>query len=288
MKKLSLITLILFLGFTSCKTTHLPTYTKVPASLRDHLTYKEGRKPIISVHRGGGEMDGLPENCIESFTYIVSKMPCIIECDIEYTKDSVTFMLHDSYLDRTTTGTGKVKDKTWAELQTLTLKDNAGKVTPYKIPTLDEVLKWGKNKVIYTLDVKRNTPYRKVIESVVRNKAENYAAIITYNLNAAVEVYKINPNLLISVEIMKVADYDRLHEAGIPDKNMIAFIGTREPKKELTDFLHAKGIMTILGVLGNLDAKAEKRGNDLYKTWVNDGADILSTDRPEAAYSVIK
>ncbi len=288
MKKLLLIIVILLSGISGCKTTHLPTYTKVPGSITEYFKYKEGRKPMLSVHRGGGEMEGYPENCIESFTYIAGKIPCLIECDIEITKDSNLIMLHDGYLDRTTSGTGLVKEKTWEELKTLSLKDNKGNLTPYKIPTLEEVLKWGRNKVIYTLDVKRNTPYKKVVEAVEKNNAVNYAAIITYNMNQAVEVYRLNPNLLISVTIMKTEDYDRLHEAGIPDKNMIAFIGTREPKKELTDFLHSKGITTILGVLGNLDKKAQANGDHWYKTWTDAGADILSTDRPEAAYQAIK
>ncbi len=117
--------------------------------------------------------------------------------------------------------------------------------------------------------------------------AENYALIITYNANEAIEVYKLNPNLLISVSVMQVSDYERLHDSGIPDKNMVAFIGTREPKTELIDFLHKKGIMCILGVLGNLDKKAAARGDEYYKTFIDQGVDILATDRPEAVNGII-
>ena len=73
----------------------------------------------------------------------------------------------------------------------------------------------------------------------------------------------------------------------IPDRNMVAFIGTREPKKELIDFLHHKGIKCILGVLGNLDKKAAVRGNELYLEYINQGVDILATDRPEAVFEII-
>ena len=119
-------------------------------------------------------------------------------------------------------------------------------------------------------------------------KANNYSVIITYNSNEALEVFKIDPNILISVSIMQISDYDRLKDLGIPDKNMVAFIGTREPKTELIDFLHSKGISTILGVLGNLDKKAAVKGNDLYKSWISQGVDILATDRPEAVFEVLK
>lgn len=242
---------------------------------------------MISVHRGGGELKGLPENCLESFDYISKKMPCLIECDVEMTKDSVMVLMHDKSLDRTSTGSDLVVNNTFETVQKLKLKDNYGNVTNFKIPTLENTLKWGKNKVIFTLDVKKTTPYRKVVEMVEKLNAENYALIITYNANEAIEVYKLNPNLLISVSIMQVSDYERLHDAGIPDKNMLAFIGTREPKSELVDFLHKKGIMCILGVLGNLDKKAAARGNDFYKTFIDQGVDILATDRPEAVNEII-
>ena len=122
---------------------------------------------------------------------------------------------------------------------------------------------------------------------VNQQNAQNYAVIITYNAKEAIEVYKIDPNLLISVSIMQLSDYERLNEAGIPDKNMVAFIGTREPKPELIDFLHKKGIMCILGVLGNLDKKAAARGDEYYKTFIDQGVDIFATDRPEAVYGII-
>ncbi|HLO44014.1 MAG TPA: glycerophosphodiester phosphodiesterase family protein [Leadbetterella sp.] len=285
-KKLFLIFLV-FIGF-SCKTSQInKNYTVIPSSIFDFFKYDSSKKTMISVHRGGGELKGLPENCLESFDYISKKMPCLIECDVEMTKDSVMVLMHDKSLDRTSTGSDLVVNNTFETVQKLKLKDNYGNVTNFKIPTLENTLKWGKNKVIFTLDVKKTTPYRKVVEMVEKLNAENYALIITYNANEAIEVYKLNPNLLISVSIMQVSDYERLHDAGIPDKNMLAFIGTREPKSELVDFLHKKGIMCILGVLGNLDKKAAARGNDFYKTFIDQGVDILATDRPEAVNEII-
>ncbi|MCP9764523.1 glycerophosphodiester phosphodiesterase family protein [Lacihabitans soyangensis] len=285
-KKLSFI-LLLLAGF-SCKVSQKnKNYTAAPNSIFEFFQYDKSKRTMVSVHRGGGELKGFPENCLESFDYISKKMPCLIECDIEMTKDSVMVLMHDKTLDRTSTGKDLVVNNTFETVQKLKLKDNFGNVTNFKIPTLENTLKWGKNKVIFTLDVKKTTPYKSVVEMVDKLDAENYALIITYNANEAIEVYRLNPNLLISVSIMQVSDYERLHEAGIPDKNMVAFIGTREPKTELVEFLHKKGIMCILGVLGNLDKKAAARGNDYYKTFIDQGVDILATDRPEAVNEII-
>lgn len=293
MNRFLLLILTLFV-FESCKTSQISTnQTSKISDLKQYFQYSSTRKPIISVHRGGGDEVGFPENCIESFNHYFEEtkqnaVPLIIECDIELTKDSVMMMMHDNSLDRTTIGSGKIISKNWSEIKKLTLKDNKGNLTKYTIPTLEEVIKWGKNKVIFTLDVKRNTPYKKVIQMVEKLHAENYCIIITYDVNQAKRVYELNKNLLISVTIRDEKEYQRHKEAGILDENMIAFIGTREPIKEFCDFLHQKGISTILGTLGNLDKMAASKGDDLYKKWANDGADVLSTDRPLEMNKIFK
>lgn len=288
MKKKIAFALLIFIGL-SCKVNQLnQNYILAPTSLFDFFKYTDSKKSMVSVHRGGGELKGFPENCLESFEYISKKQPSIIECDIEMTKDSVMVLMHDKTLDRTSTGKDLVVNNTFETVKNLKLKDNFGNLTAYNIPTLENTLKWGRNKVIFTLDVKKTTPFKKVVEMVKKQKASNYALIITYSVNEAIEVYKLDPNLLISVSIMQKDDYQRLHDAGIPDKNMVAFIGTREPKTELIDFLHGKGIMCILGVLGNLDKKAAAKGDEYYQTFIDQGVDIFATDRPEAVYEIIK
>ena len=251
----------------------------------DRFRYKAGQQPLISVHRGGGDLKGYPENCLESFAYVARQIgrpgaPAVIECDIDLTRDSVLVMMHDATLERTTTGTGKLIDRTYAEVQTLKLDDNMGNPTAFRVPTLNQILTWGRTHVLFTLDVKRNVSFAKVIGQVRQTKTENNVAIITYNAPDAALVHKLAPDLMISVTIRNRAEYDRLHELSIPDNRMLAFVGVTTPEASLYSFLHEKGIATILGTLGNLDKKAAAKGDDLYKTWTTEGADMLSTDRP--------
>jgi glycerophosphoryl diester phosphodiesterase len=217
-----------------------------------------------------------------------STEPVIIECDIDLTKDSVMVMMHDATLDRTTTGTGKLIEKTYAELAPIRLEDNLGNVTPYKIPTLENVLRWGKNKATFTLDVKRNVSFEKVVDLVHKTGASNYVAVITYNAQDAAKLHKLDPGLMISVTIRNRAEYDRLHELGIPDNRMVAFVGVKEPGPELYTFLHQKGIACILGTLGNLDKQAAAKGDQVYKKFADNGADVMSTDRPLEVWEAIK
>lgn len=183
---------------------------------------------------------------------------------------------------------GKVMDSSFAYSQTLLLKDNMGNLTQFRIPTLEQVLIWGKGKVTYTLDVKRSVPFEKVVALVQQYKAHNYAAIITYQAQDATNVHRLDKDVMISVTIRNEEEYNRHKEAGLPDDRMIAFVGTREPNAAWLQTLHSKGIRCILGTLGNLDKMAASKGNHLYQAWYTTGADIMSTDRPLEAWKALK
>ncbi len=159
------------------------------------------------------------------------------------------------------------------------MKDDEGTVTDFKIPTLTEVLEWGKNKVIFTIDIKRGVPYAKIVEAVRKTKSESNAIIITYNANQAAEVHKLAPDLMISASVRGKEDLERLNKMGVPNNRIVAFVGVSAPDKSLYKYLHSKGISCILGTMGNLDRSAAANPKkQVYYKLVADGADILSTD----------
>ena len=244
--------------------------------------YSSHSYPLVSAHRGGPS-EGFPENCTATFANTTKFMPAIIETDIALSKDSILVMMHDNTLDRTTTGTGKIGDYTYYELQKLFLKDNEGNVTDYKIETLDQVLQWGKDKVIYTLDVKRGVPMKMIVDAVRKNKAERNAMIITYNANQAAEVARLAPELLISVSARGKEDVERMEALGVKVDKMVAFVGTSEPNNETYYYLKSRNIPSILGTMGNIDKSAAARGDELYYNLIENGANVLSSDRPVEA-----
>lgn len=254
--------------------------------LYQFLTYTEERFPLVSAHRGG-DTDGYPENAIETFEYWAKQFPLIIECDVRMSKDSVLVLMHDETLDRTSNGSGAIHKSTLDELKKLRLKDSNGELTDYQIPTLEEALIWGKGNVIFTLDVKQNVPYSLLNQIIQKTNAQPYAIVITYNTNQARAINRINPDLMLSVSIKSQKDISKLAEAGIPDNRLVAFVGTSQPKPELVEALHAHGIKTILGTIGNLDKQAKSRGYQVYAEYIENGADILSTDRPAEAQKAL-
>jgi len=213
--------------------------------LKSFFHWTPESKPLISAHRGG-PYPGYPENCIETFEYVSKHTSAIIECDIALTKDEYLIMMHDNTLERTTTGTGLVKQHTLEEIKKLQLKDNKGNGTPYCIPTLREVLEWTKGNAILTLDIKKGVPLEKVIRLVEETNSEAYAVIITYNIEQAKEVYNFNPDLMISASIRNDKELYSMLVSGIPRENIIAFTGTSLKSASFYDNLHAMGIYCIL------------------------------------------
>lgn len=244
------------------------------------LHYDSLRLPLISAHRGGVEIHGYPENAIETFQYTLSQTFALIECDVSMTKDSVLLLMHDNTLDRTTTGKGPLKDKTWAEIKPLLLIDDFGDTTQFHAPLFDSVLTWAKGKALLTVDVKRGVPFEKVIETIKKYKVEDHVVVITYNAADAQKVHELHSTLMISATIRNLEEWKRIEDTKIPPANLVAFVGTKEAEPSLYDLLHSKGILCILGTMGNLDQMAVARGNLVYKSFIVKGADILSTDRP--------
>lgn len=89
----------------------------------------------VAAHRG--DSANYPENTMVAFRAAIASGAEMIETDVRLTRDGVPVLIHDCTVDRTTDGTGYVKDKTFAELCAL----NAGtEEAPQQIPTLEELL----------------------------------------------------------------------------------------------------------------------------------------------------
>lgn len=109
--------------------------------------------PMIETHRG---LSGVyPENTLASFQAAIDLGVDRIEMDLHLTKDNEVVILHDDTLERTTNGNGPVDQKTLEEIKKLdagSWKDE--KFKGERVPTLKEVLKLAKDKVMVNLDIK--------------------------------------------------------------------------------------------------------------------------------------
>jgi glycerophosphoryl diester phosphodiesterase len=259
-----------------------------PSQLLTTFRYTNNKSPKISVHRGGKGIENYPENCLETLQYVNDSIIGIYEIDVARTKDGKLVLLHDNSIDRTTTGTGLVKDLEYDQLKNFNLIDDFGNETGFKIPLFTDVLRWSKaNNVVLSIDIKKSVPQKEVIDAIKAEKAEDTSMVITYGLEQSISAYKRAPELLISVSARNDEELDKLLNSGIPTKNMIAFTGTRLSDASLFKRLHDNDILTMLGTLGNLDKSAQVRGDNLYNDWMALGADMIATDRPFAVAKAI-
>lgn len=88
-------------------------------------------RPRISGHRGS--MATEPENTLRSFRRAAKDGAALIELDLHRSADGALVVMHDSTVDRTTDGTGRVND---LELHTIKGLRSGGE----RVPTFSEVL----------------------------------------------------------------------------------------------------------------------------------------------------
>ncbi|MDM5317694.1 glycerophosphodiester phosphodiesterase [Fictibacillus sp. b24] len=119
---------------------------------------KEKDKEILNVaHRGAS--GHAPEHTITSYKMGEKMHGDYIEVDLQMTKDGELIAMHDETLDRTTNGTGEVKDYTLKEIKELDAGSWFNEKYPERakaeyeglqVPTLEEVFQtFGKNANYY-------------------------------------------------------------------------------------------------------------------------------------------
>ena len=172
-------------------------------SLRDELRAGERRALVIG-HRGA--MGYRPENTLVSYAHALELGADWIELDVHLTKDGQLAVLHDEKVDRTTNGTGLVKDHTMAELKQLDAGAKfASEYAGERIPTLDEVLAWAAERgTVVDIEIK-NAPVfyegieRAVVEALGRTGMTERAIVISFDHPAVKRVKGINPRIATGV-----------------------------------------------------------------------------------------
>ena len=141
----------------------------------------------IWAHRGCSMMN--PENTLLAFKK-AAELDGItgIEFDVQLTKDGEIVVIHDERVDRTTDGTGNVRDYTLAELKKLSI---TGDDDSYRIPTLREVLELLKpycmnkglklNIELKNSVVRYESMEQKVIDMVSEYDIESYVVYSSFN-----------------------------------------------------------------------------------------------------------
>jgi glycerophosphoryl diester phosphodiesterase len=118
-----------------------------------HEFMKIGDRMRVIAHRGFSGR--APENTLVAVSSAIRVGADMVEVDVTLTSDNRVVCIHDETLDRTTNGTGPVRDHSLAELKRL----DAGswfsrEFHNARIPTLDEVLDLVRGRILINIEIK--------------------------------------------------------------------------------------------------------------------------------------
>ena len=172
---------------------------------------------LLGGHRGNP--DECPENTLASFQSAIDLGVDLIECDVHRSEDGGLPVIHDHLLDRTTDGSGLVRDHSMAELKRFDAGSWKGaRFKGERIPSLDEVLALAKGRVGVAIEIKNlPLPYAGIEEALVR--AINDAGmvrdvvVISFDHRSIKRIADLEPQILTGVleasrpvDILRVMD----------------------------------------------------------------------------------
>ena len=185
-------------------------------------------RPILLAHRG--DKVHAPENTLPAFQQAIQKGADGVELDAKLTADGHVIVLHDSTVDRTTDGKGRVESFTLEAIRKL----DAGKwfdpkFSGAKVPLLEEVFETvGRDKII-NIELKnlltpRDGLVLKICELIKRHNNHNqilFSSFYPSNLKvAAQELPEVPRGLLVMPGVLGLwarsfgfmfGDYQALH-----------------------------------------------------------------------------
>lgn len=246
---------------------------------------------LVSAHRGGA-YPGYPENALETMQALLADVPAIMEIDVATSADGVLFLNHDDTLERTTTGEGATDALPWNEIKELRLEDNDGKPTPFSPTRFADALRWAGGRTILQIDFKKTTRYEAVAAEVKRQQAEDRVILIAYSIGAARKLHRLMPDAMISLSLDTQSALNAAVAAGVPDDRVIGFTGIEDPRPRLFSILNGRDVEVVFGTLGgsdSIDNDIARSGYEaLYADIASQGADIIATDRPRAAFAALQ
>ena len=222
----------------------------------------------IFAHRGFSGY--YPENTMLAFQKVAEETVADgIELDIQLTKDGEIVIMHDEMLDRTTNGSGWLKDHTLEELKMLSVGVNVKGFFPRQtIPTLREYFTWLKTtKLITNIELKTSYfEYEGIEEKLI-------AMVKEFGLEDQIWYSSFKCGLLTDTWLMNIGEYAA--SQGAASVNARTYFCAKEG---VAADLHAHNI--ALQAWTPNDA-------EMMQELVDAGVDVLITNYPDIAAKVL-
>lgn len=223
------------------------TFTVKGMSLRYALTHFDSDEVWIMGHRGNSGLDK-PENSVAGVESCIALngVVNVVEIDPRMTKDGVIILMHDETIDRTTTGTGKVKDLTYEEIKSHKLKLQDGTITDYSVATLQDVLAVGKGKIYFDLDMK-NVSVKAVYDLVKSCGMLDQVFFYSEDLEMIQTISGYSPAPIIYPQCIEASDLEVL--TSVPDIKLVQLSLSKTLDSTLPETIIEKGLLPATNML---------------------------------------
>lgn len=245
---------------------------------------------LVVAHRGVHSLKGeeiLPENSLPAIKKAISLGVDIVEVDLQLTKDGHLVLMHDSKVDRTTNGTGKVAELTLVEVRSLRLTLN-GETTQHRVPTLQEAMNACKDKILINLDHAEDY-LDETIKVLLRTETVELA--ILKGMTTSPDDVPVDASFkAYYMPKFVVGDYLTPFLRKLkPEAVEIKFGQSSELAefKRMTAESDAAGARVWVNSLnpghfaGKTDEQALKNPEDVWGVMIASGANVIQTDEPE-------
>ena len=227
----------------------------------DDLLPKQG----ICAHRGENQIH--PENTISAFKEAIRLGAHMIEFDVRMTKDKKLVIMHDKSVDRTTNGSGLVKELTFDEIRKLDAGSwKSEKFLGEKVPTLEETLEIMPNNIWLNVHLKGNAELGEATTKVLIEKNCIKQAVIACNNEVLEGVRKISPDILIC-NMERQSNRAKYVEETISGK--FAFIQLLQKRKDETLADDLKKLNKSKVLVNYFHAETPQETADLFNIGVN-------------------
>ncbi|MGV3762284.1 glycerophosphodiester phosphodiesterase family protein [Parapedobacter sp.] len=248
--------------------------------------HHEPQAVLVAAHRGAHV--SVPENSLASIDRAVEAGAHIVELDVRQTKDGIFVLMHDKSIDRTTTGTGKIKEKTYEELSQIRLV-HEGEPTAYRIPTLKEALLRAKDRILVDIDFKaegmqaRFDAYRQIADLGVTD----HIIFFLYDYTEMAALHAYDPRIKIMPRAYNANQLDSIIKSDLTD--IVHIDDSYYDDGLFRDITGRSPIRIWANALGVPD-KAEAAGEDGYTKlfeqmpYIN----VVQTDFPEKMVEFVR
>ena len=269
-----------------------------PAPARGWFAVQPGdHHPLVFAHQGGENL--WPSNTLYAFEHSAQLGVDVLDSDMHMTSDGVLVLMHDQTVDRTTNGSGAIRDLTLAQIKQLDagyyFSEDNGQTFPYRgqgltVPTLEDLFQTFPDKR-FGIEIKQTDPQptAKRFCSLIRQyHLEERVLVSSFSQENMDAFRRVCPEVSTSATEGEVLRFYIIFRLGLIDTLTPNYSSLQVPEK-------SSGITLLTS---ELVKAAHRRGLAVQPWTINETADLqrilalqvdgINTDNPDRLLALLK